>query len=127
MNDAGKSPDFSQGDEFLDGLRETLGKRQRRRGALSMLASSALVLNLFLASFSVLRLEGDETLWEEYLLSQMDEFLPLESPEDLTAELYLDLLLDGDMELSLIVEELLGLDLDANWLLAINMEGTNHD
>ena len=119
-------PNFSDGEEFLGELRGTLRRRQRRRTVITSLATTASAVLLFVFSYTSIKHQIDEELWETYLLSEMSttEEVMVES-EVLDAfdwELYLgSLLLEDDLDV--LLEEILSLEEGEEWLQNISLKG----
>ncbi len=115
-------PDFSGGEDFLKGLRGTLHKRQRRRNAISALATTAGAVLLFFLSFSTLQRQGDAELWEAYLLSEVAQEVDAEDLDAFGWELYFDALIQED-DLDLLLDEILSLDDGEEWIRTLQMKG----
>lgn len=119
-------PDFSDGEEFLGGLRGTLRRRQRRRTIITSLATTASAVLLFVFSYTSMQRQIDEELWETYLLSEMstNEELTVDTEmlDEFDWELYLgSLLLEEDLDV--LLEEILGLEEGEEWLQNISLKG----
>ncbi|UCH10739.1 MAG: hypothetical protein JSU61_02285 [Fidelibacterota bacterium] len=119
-------PDFSDGEEFLGGLRGTLRRRQRRRAVITSLATTASAVLLFVFSYTSMQRQIDEELWETYLLSEMstNEELTVDTEmlDEFDWELYLgSLLLEEDLDV--LLEEILGLEEGEEWLQNISLKG----
>ena len=90
-----QTPDFSDGEQFLAELRDTLASRQRRNrwiaGATSLVSAGF----LFVLSFSALQQAHYREVWEDYLLSEMTfDYVDEEQEADL--EMYLNWLVAED-------------------------------
>ncbi len=115
-------PDFSGGEDFLRDLRASLRGRQRYRVFTASAASAASAVLLFVLSFSTIQRQIDEELWEEYILSEMEEVVDIQELDDFAWELYLESLLRGE-DLDLLLEEILSLEGGEKWIQAINVKG----
>jgi hypothetical protein len=122
MRMLGGIPDFSDGEEFLDTLRGTLRKRQRRRAlAVSTLTTAGAVM-IFVLSFASIQRQVDEELWEEYLLSQTEEVVETEVVDEFAWDVYMEYLLQED-DLDILLEEILSLENGEEWLQTIDLKG----
>ncbi len=115
-------PDFSDGEDFLEGLRGTLHRRQGRRNAISALATMAGAVLLFVFSFSTLQRQADAELWEAYLLSEVAQEVEAENLDAFGWELYFDALIQED-DLDVLIDEILSLDDGEEWLRTLQMKG----
>ncbi len=116
-------PDFSAGGTFLLSVRQELRRRGRRRAIVSSLASAVSLGLLFLLSFSALKEQRQEDLWQEYLVSQAGEDLALDEEEsELAWELYLSSLMEVE-DLDYLLDAVLELETGAELLQSINLKG----
>ena len=115
-------PDFSGGEDFLRDLRASLRHRQRYRAFTVSAAAAASAVLLFVMSFSAIQRQIDEELWEEYILSEMEEVVDTQELDDFTWELYLESLLQEE-NLDLLLEEILNLEGGEEWVQAIDVRG----
>jgi len=115
-------PDFSGGEDFLRDLRASLRHRQRYRAFTVSAAAVASAVLLFVMSFSTIQRQIDEELWEEYILSEMEEVVDTQELDDFAWELYLESLMQEE-DLDLLLEEILSLEGGEKWIQAINVKG----
>lgn len=115
-------PDFSRGEDFLRDLRASLRGRQRYRVFTASAASAAGAVLLFVLSFSTIQRQIDEDLWEEYILSEMEEVVDTQELDDFTWNLYLESLMQEE-DLDLLLEEILNLEGGEEWIQAIDVRG----
>ncbi len=116
-------PDFSDGGTFLLGVRQELHRRGRRRAIVSSLGSAVSLGLLFLLSFSALKEQRQEDLWQDYLISQVGEELVLDEEElEFAWELYLSSLMEVE-ELEYLLDAVLELETGAELLQSINLKG----
>ncbi len=116
-------PDFSDGGTFLLGVRQELHRRGRRRVIVSSLGSAVSLGLLFLLSFSALKEQRQEDLWQEYLVSQVGEELVLDEEElELAWELYLSSLMEVE-DLDYLLDAVLELEAGSELVQSINLKG----
>ena len=124
MNNAmGKTPDFSDGTEFLTRLHGRLDRRRRRRTRLAAAVSVVSAVALFITSFNSIARQIDEDQWNSYLVSEVQDELYVEELEaDLAWEIYLDELQPAE-ELGQLLELVLELEGGEALLAAITLKG----
>ncbi len=118
MNNAiGRTPDFSDGTEFLVRLHGRINQRRKRRTRLAAAVSVVGAVALFITSFNTIARQIDEDQWNSYLASDVQDELYVEEAEaDLAWEIYLDELQSAE-DLGQLIDHVLELE-DGEELLA---------
>jgi len=104
-----KLPDFSDGELFLKQLRVTLHQRQLRNRAVATAATLFMAVTRFIGGFNAIQEQNYYDIWESYLIGEMT-YEDVTPDMEADAALYLNMVLDEDLDDLLTIIYELGLE-----------------